>query len=138
GMMLVVKQLVFQSNGRRILHVVIFGYEVFDAAVGTFGEFEIQLQLKSTEFFGGHDIASILGFFSIGSFHAKDTIVDGPAFLRYGVFASGLSARGRFPVPQESPPVRLYVFGQVIWHGVCHKDIGGWGRRWIVGTDPDI
>src|SRR5690606_28310841 len=54
------------------------------------------------------------------------------------VFMSAPPARGRFPVPQEFPALRLFLFGQVIGQGVYHKYIVGWGRLQIFGFDPDI
>jgi len=96
----VIKDLVFQPDGGTGPLVQIGVYKIFDPAVGTFGNFEINFQFEIPVQFPGYDITACGGFRAPGGEYNQLPVFNNPAF--FGEFIqAGTPPSGRgAPVPE--------------------------------------
>ncbi len=121
-MQFVIKNLIFQSDGRTRGRfgagagdgVEVGLAEIFDAAVRSRGDFEIQHQFKLRIAFLGDDVAALGRFCATARQHGQYAVFDFPALGRKCVQSGATPAGSGFAVPQEFPAAGLFGLAQGI------------------------
>ena len=92
--------------------------KVFDAAIGSWGDLEIDLEDEIAEGAGGDDVAAIGRFLAIAWQYAQDAVGHFPASLGEGLGFGAAPAVGGLSVEQQYPAIADFFFGEFVIVGI--------------------
>lgn len=94
--------------------LLLLGHEVFNTAVGPFGDLKIHAELKSGIFTLRNDIASVRRLATVGFLHDQFAIFHHPSVIRESVFVRSTPAFRCLTIKKERPTLGFLLVGQLI------------------------
>src|SRR5262249_52742948 len=110
GMIYVIQNLIFKTDGGSAGRRHVFGNQVLDAAVAALRQFPFDREFKVVELIDGDQVAARSAPFAFGRHFFDAAVFDRPAFWRL-VAVKPAPAVKRFAIKQQSPPGGFFGLG---------------------------
>ena len=114
GVTQVVKYLELATNSTTLALVHVGVNEILDAAVGTFGNLEIDLQDEVVVGLVGHDVAAVAALGTISGFHLEHAVLDAPTLCGEGLQLGSAPAVCGLTIPKKPPTLALFLLCEYI------------------------